>query len=169
MKATILAETLRDVGLFGGLNDEAVEILANAHEILDVKKGALVFREGEPGREMFVVLEGALHLTKRVLPTSDAPSEAPANASATSVLVAAVTKNDWFGEMSILDILPRPTTAETIAPCRLLKLTAHDLDVLYRKDSRAYTLLVLNIAREMSRRLRLSDQVIAEMRGTFAK
>lgn len=144
-------EALREVGLFGGLNDAAVESLAHAHELMDVPAGGEVFREGDPGREMFVVLEGEIALTKSV-PGGDA-------------LIASVSKNDWFGEMSMLDILPRPTTARVIARARLLRLTAHDLDVLYRRDPKAYTLLVLNIAREMSRRLRAVDSALASIRG----
>lgn len=144
-------ERLREVGLFGGLNDAALEALARAHEVVEVPAGHSVFREGEPGREMFVVLEGEVELLRDV--------------GGVQVHVASVTKNDWFGEMSIVDILPRPTTARVVAPGRLLRLTAHDLDVLYRRDLKAYTLLVLNIAREMSRRLRLVDALLADLRA----
>ncbi len=144
-------ETLREVGLFGGLNDAAVESLARAHDVVEVPAGDAVYREGDPGREMFVVLAGEVELTKAV--------------SGGEVLVAAVAKNDWFGEMSILDILPRPSTARVVRAAHLLRLTAHDLDVLYRRDSKAYTLLVLNIAREMSRRLRTVDSTLAGIRG----
>ena len=143
-------ERLRDVGLFGGLNDAALEGLARAHEIIEVSPGDSVFREGEPGREMFVVLEGEVELLRRV--------------GAVEAHVASVSKNDWFGEMSMIDILPRPTTARVVTQARLLRLTTHDLDVLYRTDPKAYTLLVLNIAREMSRRLRLVDALLADMR-----
>lgn len=144
-------EQLREVGLFGGLNDAAVESLAGAHEILDVPTGEAVFREGEPGREMFVVLEGEIELVKAV-------------AGGISH-VASVAKNDWFGEMSMLDFLPRSATARVVSRARLLRLTAHDLDSLYRRDLKAYTLLVLNIAREVSRRLRTADSELATIRG----
>ncbi len=143
-------ERLRDVGLFGGLNDAALEGLAHAHEIIEVPPGDSVFREGEPGREMFVVLEGEIELLRRV--------------GAVEAHVASLSKNDWFGEMSMIDILPRPTTARVVSQARLLRLTTHDLDVLYRTDPKAYTLLVLNIAREMSRRLRLVDALLADLR-----
>lgn len=142
-------ETLREVGLFGGLNDAAVESLAHAHDVVEVSAGDAVFLEGEPGREMFVVLEGEVELTKNV-PGGD-------------VHIASVVRNDWFGEMSMLDILPRPTTARVVSRARLLRVTAHDLDVLYRRDPKAYTLLVLNIAREMSRRLRAVDSMLANI------
>ena len=40
-------------------------------------------------------------------------------------------------------------------------ITAEDLDRLYRRDMKSYLLLVLNIARELSRRLRVADGMIA--------
>jgi CRP/FNR family cyclic AMP-dependent transcriptional regulator len=143
-------ERLREVGLFGGLDDAALQMLARAHEVVEVPPGDSVFREGEPGREMFVVLEGEIELSHDV--------------RGVAVHTASVSKNDWFGEMSMLDVLPRSTTARVVAHARLLRLTAHDLDVLYRREPKAYTLLVLNIAREMSRRLRLADALLADMR-----
>lgn len=148
-------ERLREVGLFGGLADTALETLAHAHQVVEVPAGHCVFREGEPGREMFVVLEGGVELLRGV--------------AGVEMLVASVARNDWFGEMSILDILPRPTTARVVAPSRLLRLTAHDLDVLYRKDLKGYTLFVLNIAREMSRRLRMVDAQLTELRAPPAR
>jgi len=145
-------ERLREVGLFGGLNDAALEGLATAHEVVEASPGDSVFREGEPGREMFIVLEGEIELFRDV--------------RGAETHVASVSRNDWFGEMSMLDILPRPTTARVVTTARLLRLTAHDLDVLYRRDPKAYTLLVLNIAREMSRRLRRVDAELADLRST---
>lgn len=147
-------ERLREVGLFGGLNDAAVDSLARAHEVVELAPGDSVFREGEPGREMFVVLEGEVALYRDV--------------RGVQAHVALVSRNDWFGEMSMLDVLPRPTSARAVGPARLLRLTAHDLDCLYRRDPKAYTLLVLNIAREMSRRLRQADALLADMRAANA-
>lgn len=147
-------DQLREVGLFGGLADASMEGLAAAHEVIELDRGADVFHEGEPGREMFVVLEGEIELFRDV--------------GGQPIHVASVTRNDWFGEMSMLDILPRSTTARVTAPARLLRVTAHDLDVLYRRDLKGYTLLVLNMAREMSRRLRLADALLAETRASLS-
>jgi len=41
-------------------------------------------------------------------------------------------------------------------------MTSEDMDALYRADLKAYTLVVLNIARDMSRRLRVTDGILAE-------
>ncbi|WP_437295998.1 cyclic nucleotide-binding domain-containing protein [Sorangium sp. So ce426] len=145
-----LITQLREIGLFGGLGDHVLQGLADTLELLDLEPGAVAFREGDSGREMFVLLSGEMEVLKR----SKRDVEAR---------VAVLGPNDWFGEMSILDVMPRSATVRAIAPSRLLRVTAHDLDTLYRRDLKSYTLLVLNIAREMSRRLRVADSLLAEL------
>ncbi|WP_437905268.1 cyclic nucleotide-binding domain-containing protein [Sorangium sp. So ce327] len=145
-----LITQLREIGLFGGLGDHVLQGLADSLELLDLEPGAVAFREGDNGREMFVLLSGEMEVLKR----SKRDVEAR---------VAVLGPNDWFGEMSILDVMPRSATVRAIAPSRLLRVTAHDLDALYRRDLKSYTLLVLNIAREMSRRLRVADSLLAEL------
>ncbi|XXX76014.1 cyclic nucleotide-binding domain-containing protein [Sorangium sp. So ce134] len=147
--ADLIAQ-LREIGLFGGLGDHVLQGLADTLELLELQPGAVAFREGDSGREMFVLLAGEMEVLKR----SKRDVEAR---------VAVLGPNDWFGEMSILDVMPRSATVRAIAPSRLMRVTAHDLDALYRRDLKSYTLLVLNIAREMSRRLRVADSLLAEL------
>jgi len=141
---------LRDIGLFGGLSDEVLKELASSLDLIELDPGAVVFREGDSGREMFVLIDGEMEVLKH----SKRKLEAR---------VAVLGPGDWFGEMSILDVMPRSATVRAVAPSRLLRLTAQDLDGLYRRDLRSYSLLVLNIAREMSRRLRVCDNLLAEL------
>jgi CRP-like cAMP-binding protein len=98
---------------------------------------------------MFVLLDGEIEVLKH-------------SKSMRETRVALLGPNDWFGEMSILDVMPRSATVRALSPSRVLRITAHDLDALYRRDLRSYSLLVLNIAREMSRRLRVVDGLLAE-------
>jgi len=151
--ATDEKERLRDIGLFGGLSDETLEKLASDLEVIQLQPGAVVFKEGDSGREMFVLLEGEIEVLKH-------------SKSLRETRVALLGPSDWFGEMSILDVMPRSATVRTLSPSRVLRITAHDLDALYRRDLRAYSLVVLNIAREMSRRLRVVDGLLAEFVAT---
>jgi len=50
-----------------------------------------------------------------------------------------------------------------LAPTRLLRVTASDLDAVYRTDLKAYAIVVLNLARELSRRLRVTDGILADL------
>ncbi len=143
-------DEIRDIGLFGGLGDDVLESLLQELRVIELEPGALVFRENERGREMFVLLGGEIEVMKQS--KRDVPSR-----------VAMLGPGDWFGEMSILDVMPRSATVRAIAHSRLLRISASDLESLYRRDTKSYALLVLNLAREMSRRLRVADALLAEM------
>jgi CRP-like cAMP-binding protein len=141
-------EQLRDIGLFGGLSDEALDHLIAELHTAQAEAGAMVLREGEQARDMFVVLGGELEVLKR------GPQGGEAR-------VAMLGPGDWVGEMSIIDVMPRSASVRALAPSLLLRIAADDFDRLYRRDLKSYTLLVLNIARELSRRLRVADGILA--------
>jgi CRP-like cAMP-binding protein len=150
VEAPITALALREIGLFGALNDEVLERLASMLKVLRVAPGDTVFREGDgAAREMFVVLEGEIEVQKRSRRGRD-------------TRIAILGPHDSFGEMSMIDMQARSATVRALAPTRLLKVTSEDMDALYRSDLKAYTLVVLNIARDMSRRLRVTDGILAE-------
>ena len=99
---------------------------------------------------MYVVLQGDVEVLKK-------------SKSGTDRRVAVLGPCDWFGEMSIIDVQPRSASVLSVSPARLLRVTAKDLDALYRYDVKSYSLIVLNIAREMSRRLRVADGILADL------
>ena len=143
-------DRVREIGLFGGLGDEVLRSFVAALEVNELAAGTVVFKEGESGRELYVILDGEVEVLRR-------------SKRGHETRVAILGPGDWFGEMSILDVLPRSATTRVLAPARVLRLTAHELDTLYRRDTRSYSLLVLNIAREISRRLRVADGLLAEL------
>lgn len=145
---------LREIGLFGGLGDDVLETFVAGLSRLQLASGADVFHEGEAGRDLFVILAGEIEVLRR-------------SKQGHETRVALLGPGDWFGEMSILDVLPRSATMRVVAPAELLRFSAHDLDTLYRRDVRAYALLVLNIARELSRRLRVADGLLADLVGNM--
>jgi CRP/FNR family cyclic AMP-dependent transcriptional regulator len=145
---SIRREQLRDIGLFGGLSDESLDSLIEDLRTTRAEPGAFVMREGETAREMFVVLGGELEVVK-------------SGARGNEARVAVLGPGDWVGEMSIIDVMPRSASVRALAPSLLLKITSENLDRLYRRDVRSYALMVLNIAREMSRRLRVADGILA--------
>jgi CRP-like cAMP-binding protein len=148
-------QRLRDVGLFGGLDIEVLKGFVGGLTITAMAPGVALFREGDTGRELFVLVDGEVEVLRRSRRGHETP-------------VAVLGPGDWFGEMSILDVLPRSATTRIVAPARLLRISAQDLDSLYRKDLRSYSILVLNIARELSRRLRVADGLVAELVTTVA-
>ena len=140
---------LREVGLFGALSDEVLATLARTLRPARFGIGDVIFREGDPAHEMYVVLDGESEVVKR-------------SRKARDHRVAILGPNDCFGEMSIVDVQPRSATVRAVAPSRVLVITSEDFDRLYRQDLKAYALVVLNIARDLSRRLRVADGILAD-------
>lgn len=149
------AAILRDIGLFGGLDEETLSLLAEELPVEKVTVAEKVVSEGDPAREMFVVVSGELEVLKR----------SPVGGE---VRVAMLGPGDWFGEMSIVDVQPRSATVRALAPSLLLRMSAEHVDkLLYRRDLKAYSLLVMNIARELSRRLRVMDGILSQFVGSL--
>ena len=141
---------LRNIGLFGALSDDVLEYLATLLTVETPPAGATLFREGEDASAMFVVISGEVEVLKKSKRNMEAR-------------VAVLGPGDWFGEMSIVDIQPRSATVRALAPSRLLRVSSADLDALYRHDLRSYAIIILNLARELSRRLRVADGILAEL------
>ncbi len=146
----VTAAALREIGLFGGISDESLARLAADLPELRAEPGKIVVTEGDLSTEMFVVIAGELEVVKRA-------------ADGSTVRVAMLGPGDWFGEMAILDVQPRSASVRALAPSLLLSLSADQVDrLLYRAAPKDYTLLVMNIARELSRRLRVADGILAQ-------
>ena len=56
----------------------------------------------------------------------------------------------------------RSATVRALAPRASSGFTSEDMDALYRFDLKSYALIVLNIARDLSRRLRVTDGILAD-------
>ncbi len=147
--APVSIHRLREVGLFGALSDDVLEHLAKTLQPFRVQAGESVFREGDNAREMYVVLDGEVEVMKKSRRGRD-------------MRVAILGPSDCFGEMSLIDVQPRSATVRALGPSRLLRMTSEDLDGLYRHDLKSYALVTLNIARDLSRRLRVTDSILAD-------
>ncbi|HSB35407.1 MAG TPA: cyclic nucleotide-binding domain-containing protein, partial [Thermoanaerobaculia bacterium] len=74
-----------------------------------VPAGTVVFSEGDVGTEMYVVQSGTVEVFKRA-------------GRGEEKLLATLEKGDFFGEMSILEDVPRTATARAKTDCELVKI-----------------------------------------------
>jgi len=114
--------------------------------------GGVVYEEGDPAREMYVLVSGRLEVFKPSL-SVDVP-------------LTDLLPGDFFGDMSFIDMQPRSGTVRASEPSVLWRLDYTVLRDTYQSDLKCYTLVVMNIAREMSRRLRRADRAWNPQNGT---
>lgn len=148
-------ELLQAMAIFGGLRDDILEFLLARATILSVAKGDYFFHENENGSSMFVLQEGRVAVVKS---WKDGEH-----------LLRELNAGDCFGEMALIDFCARSASVYALADCHALELTAGVLHELYEKDLEQLTMFHMNMSREVSRRLRVTDDqlfaAIMEKRG----
>src|SRR6184192_1853523 len=141
-------EFLRQVPIFGGLPDSALQRLLERMQLRACSPAQVICAEGDRARGMFVVRSGAVEVRKRAL---DADA-----------CLARLRAGDEFGEMSLIDIQPRSASVVACEPTELYVLGNMDLLALYEEDLASYTFFLQNLCRELSRRLRVANGLIID-------
>lgn len=138
------SEALARLSLFKGLDASHIARLAKVAEVLELKSGEFIFREGEPGDRLFAVLEGQVRISRQIPGIGE---EA----------LAILEVGDHFGEMSIIDDDVRSGDALAHSRCRVLSITKTAIqDAMFTDLSLAHEVL-WNLVRTLSDRLRRSN------------
>jgi CRP-like cAMP-binding protein len=111
--------------------------------------GDVIFREGEPGKEMFIVVDGKVEITKST------------SGSASKTLIT-LTRGDMFGEMAVIDKKARAATATAIAPTKVLVLNEALFDATLEKNPD----FARKIIKLLSERLRRTNLLLQGALGT---
>jgi CRP/FNR family cyclic AMP-dependent transcriptional regulator len=132
---------LEGVPIFAGLDEGALELLLAGARRIETEQGELIVREGDSSNEMFVIGEGEVRVWKHY-------------GTAEQVELAIMARKDFFGEMCMLETLPRAATVEALTPCTLVGVKSSAFYRLYQARPEQHAILILNLARDLSRRIR---------------
>jgi CRP/FNR family transcriptional regulator, cyclic AMP receptor protein len=139
----------RKVDVFSGLEGRSLENVLSVLRDQTFPKGASVFEEGELGRSMFVLEEGEVEVRR-------------SNSAGQPVPIVRLGPGECFGEMGLVELQPRSATVWVTRKARVWSLTNLDLWKLFREDNYAYVIVLQNICRLLSRRLRKADTRISD-------
>lgn len=146
-------ELLAKIELFRGIRPEGLERIASICAEESFRLGEVIFREGEVGDKLYMILEGKIRISREV---SGMGEEA----------LAVLTTGAAFGEMSLVDDFPRSADARVHDRCRLLVLTKEALeDLLFLDKDLAYEIL-WNFVRILSSRLRETNDKMTFLSAT---
>ncbi len=129
------------VNLFAGLAPLYLRRIAALGTAEQSDRGTVVFKEGDPGDKVYLILDGAVRISRQVPGMGE---------EALAVLKA----GDYFGEMALIDDFPRSADAIAHESCRLFVISKDRLaDLLFVDRDLAYDLL-WNFVRTLAGRLR---------------
>jgi CRP/FNR family transcriptional regulator, cyclic AMP receptor protein len=141
--AVSLAAMLATVPLFEALSPGELDELAQGLERMSLDAGKTVFTQGDPGGEMYLVVDGGVDIT--------------VGAGAAPINVAALFAGQYFGELSLFDGLPRSATATASKKTELLRLGRADLVRFIEKNPEG----AMKILAEISTRLRKTNELMS--------
>lgn len=149
MDTVSLNNLLRQMPVFGGLNDESLSFIVERSDVDKFSSGEYFFRQGDSANEFYVIKSGTVAV------------ERDWNGHAVELNRFGV--GDCFGEMAIVDLEPRSASVHAIDNCEVLMISRKNLAGLYKNDLEQYAMIMMNMGREISRRLRIADQRLFEI------
>jgi len=145
MTEPIDIELLANSAIFCDLNDEELAKVAKISEVRGYKWGEYIFHEGDDGDRLFLIVKGAVRISRNVPGTGE---EA----------ITVLKKGDCFGEMAMLDPSVRSTDAIVDSRCDLLTIGRDDFEALLEADPKLAVKVLRAIIRMMSERLRKTNE-----------
>jgi diguanylate cyclase (GGDEF)-like protein/PAS domain S-box-containing protein len=125
-------ESLKTIEIFKPLPDEKLELLASDCLEETINPGDALFREGDPGDSMFVILSGKLAVEKG------------------ESMIARSSAGNYFGEMALIDDQPRSATVTALTESRVLKIKKEEF-FLHIADNPQALMAVLKTVSERAR------------------
>jgi CRP-like cAMP-binding protein len=150
---TDLVELLGKIKIFEGLPPPYLRRIADIGLEEEHAVGSSVFAEGDKGDKLFVILSGAVRIS-RIIPGMGEEA------------LAILKEGNYFGEMAMLDESPRSAHALVHERCRLFVIRKEDLeDLLFVDRNLAYELLWIWV-RTLAARLRESNDKLTFLSTT---
>jgi CRP-like cAMP-binding protein len=124
-------EALKRAPLFAGLSRKELVQLARVSEDLEVPPGKVLCKEGQTGREFFVIVDGEVEVTRN------------------GKHVATRTGGEFFGEIALLEETPRTATVTAKTPLRFFVLTRKDFRHLVNENRNVERKVLRALARRV--------------------
>jgi CRP/FNR family transcriptional regulator, cyclic AMP receptor protein len=110
-------DMLATVPLFSGCSKKELRTIATLADEIDLRQGKVLTRQGSPGREFFVLLEGTVEVVR------DGKS------------ITTLQGGDFFGELALISNIPRTATVTATSPIRALVVVGRDFRRLLQEDA----------------------------------
>jgi CRP/FNR family transcriptional regulator len=148
---------LASAPLFAALDAESADTLEKVLTTRTVGRGHIVFKEGDPGDRLFIVLDGKIKIYR-------------AAADGREYLIAVLGAGEMFGELSLFDPGPRTASVAAVTDATLASLDHDDLRPLLLDRPG----LGVELLRALAQRLRrtndaMADLVFTDVPGRVAK
>ena len=137
---------LSEIAIFGGFSDRQLHDVFTYVEECVFEQGEYIFQKGDDPSHIYIVKRGKIDLliTQRDVVLKK----------------KTLTVGDCFGEASLVGMHKHTATAVALEDSDVMVLSWRALLQLRKEDTALFSLLMMNIARELARRLELTDEIL---------
>lgn len=139
---------LAELRIFGGITEAQQATLFSRLEQWRLAPGEVVFHKGDEPRHIFIVKSGQI--------------DVQIAESGVVIHKHQLEVGECCGEASLMSMHRHTATAVAAVDSEVLALSRHALISLRHEDVDLFALLMMNLARELARRLYLTDQMLLE-------
>jgi len=150
-KSRDLATILRSVPIFAELKEREIRELGQIVHRRVYEKDEVIFREGEVGAGMYIILEGSVRIYTRAFDSQE-------------IELAQFGRGDFFGEVALLDDGPRSASAVAREGSQLVGLMKPDLFDFMDRNPAAGIKIILRLSQVLAERLRRTNEELRQMR-----
>ncbi|MEM6820956.1 MAG: cyclic nucleotide-binding domain-containing protein [Verrucomicrobiota bacterium] len=133
------------IPIFAGLEESALKLLSDQAHVRHYEPGDRVFEQGDTGSTVYLIESGRVNVLEK-------------DSSGKETSLAELPAGDFFGEMAILECSRRSAGIEVIEKAILHELSTTSLYKLFMEAPDQYAILIVNIARDLARRLHKMDE-----------
>lgn len=130
---------LKALALFGDLSVRELKIVQGMLHDREYLAGEVIFDEGEQGYALYIVRTGRVLICRQ---------------GRTETAIAEVGPGSFFGELALLDSVPRAAQARALEPCRLAVFFGSDFLSLLDTETKLSNKILFQFARHLGQRLR---------------
>jgi CRP-like cAMP-binding protein len=139
-------EVVRRAPLFTALDEAAAVSLRASMDSVKIAKGSILFKEGDEGEHLYVIVDGKLKL-------------GTSSGDGRENLLSILGPGEMFGELSLFDPGPRTSTATAVTDAKLLSL-GHEKVIPWLKQNPEVSLQLLT---RLSQRLRRTNEAVGDL------
>lgn len=144
-----LLPILQKISLFGAIPEAGLDTIINRAEHQVLEAGEILFREDEPSSAIYILLEGKVKIVN--------------NYGTEPLEIIELSTGSSLGEASLLGIQPHSATALVTEKASIMVITRTLLNSLHKENLELFSLLILNMARELARRIKRYSKYIKEL------
>ncbi len=141
-----LTPLLAKISIFGGFSQTQLYKIFKILKKVDYKDGEYIFSQGSKPTHIYIILKGKVKMVEEV--------------NSSFYQLFEFEEGKCIGEDSVIGIYPHTLSALAIGRVELIVIPRKSLLDFYETDKDLFSLLILNIAREISRRLKMTDNLL---------